>query len=181
MLLLIASGIGQSITKAQEEQSMTEEMFWKLIEQSRSNECEVLAENLTNYLQELETSEIIEFERIFQKLMNDAYRWDLWAISYIVNGGSSDDGFEYFRAWLISRGESFYQASLKNAEAAADGVKPGDVAECEDILYVTSMVYKSLTGDEIPYPPLNTKEPAGQPWEEDDLQDMYPELVEKFS
>jgi hypothetical protein len=64
MLLLIASGIGQSITKAQEEQSMTEEMFWKLIEQSRSNECEVLAENLTNYLQELETSEIIEFERI---------------------------------------------------------------------------------------------------------------------
>jgi hypothetical protein len=43
------------------------------------------------------------------------------------------------------------------------------------------MVYKSLTGDEIPYPPLNTKEPAGQPWEEDDLQDMYPELVEKFS
>jgi len=48
--------------------------------------------------------ELIEFHRLFNRAMEDAYTWDLWGAAYLINGGGSDDGFAYFRSWLISRG-----------------------------------------------------------------------------
>ena len=48
--------------------------------------------------------ELIEFHRLFNRAMDDAYIWDLWGAAYLINGGCSDDGFAYFRSWLISRG-----------------------------------------------------------------------------
>ena len=36
--------------------------------------------------------------------MDDSYRWDLWGAAYLANGGCSDDGFDYFRGWLIGQG-----------------------------------------------------------------------------
>ncbi|WP_217498085.1 MULTISPECIES: DUF4240 domain-containing protein [Sphingomonas] len=35
-----------------------------------------------------------------------SYRWDLWRAAKVAKGGVSDDGFEYFRTWLISRGRA---------------------------------------------------------------------------
>ena len=37
----------------------------------------------------------------------EAYRWDIWAIAFIINGGCSDDGFEYFRGWLVRKAKNF--------------------------------------------------------------------------
>ncbi len=40
----------------------------------------------------------------------------------VVNGGCSDDGFEYFRGWLIGQGGAYFEAALKDPERAADNV-----------------------------------------------------------
>ena len=58
-----------------------------------------------------------------------------------------------------------------------------DENECEDILYVAQDAYESRTGEEFPYDAINTHqpfEPAGAPWDEEQLEALYPELCGKF-
>ena len=42
------------------------------------------------------------FEAAFRRYLNEAYTWDLWGAADVIHGGCSDDGFEYFRRWLVS-------------------------------------------------------------------------------
>jgi len=42
----------------------------------------------------------------------------------LINGGCSDDGFFYFRAWLISRGQKVYDAALQNPDSLAKVADP---------------------------------------------------------
>ena len=111
----------------------------------------------------------------------EAYRWDLWAVAYIINGGCSDDGFEYFRGWLIAQGKDYFEAALKNPENAAACVAEGGDVECESILYVANQAYKDKTGSEmapaiVSYP----SEPKGQSWDEDSVEELYPNLAQRF-
>lgn len=158
--------------------------FWDYIEKSReeADECEEQAEALTAALSKLKKNEIVDFQKHFSKCLDDAYRWDLWAVAYIIHGGCSDDSFEYFRAWLIGQGRKYYEAALAAPEKAADNVDPGDDAECEDLLYAAASAYESVTGhDELPaYPRNQPGEPAGTRWDEENVGKLYPQLAKRF-
>jgi hypothetical protein len=45
--------------------------------------------------------------------MAQSYNYRLWEAVYALNGGSSDDVFEYFRSWLISQGKNKFYWTLK--------------------------------------------------------------------
>jgi hypothetical protein len=164
-------------------EEMNEEVFWKLIKQSKrgTEDCDEQAEKLTALLIKLDSKEIIAFERLLKKRCNEAYRWDLWAVGYLINGGCSDDGFEYFRGWLIAQGKEYFGASLQNAEHAAKRVSDGDEAECEAILNVAHDAYRDKTGTEMPdLKTTGLKKPKGKSWQEDDLEKLYPKLWKRF-
>jgi hypothetical protein len=162
---------------------MTTEQFWNINESAREEDAnpEAVAATVRSTLEGLTIEEVVGFERELTRRRAESYRWDLWAVAYIVNGGCSDDGFDYFRGWLIAKGRSYFEAALADPVRAADDAEP-DANECEDMLYVAASVYKSKTGS---YPPKSDialpSEPAGEKWEEDDLQALYPELWERFS
>ncbi|MDB5805516.1 MAG: hypothetical protein JWN73_2838 [Betaproteobacteria bacterium] len=103
-------------------------------------------------------------------------------MAYLVNSGCSDDGFEYFRCWLIGQGGAYFEAALKDPERAADNAQPGEDAEGEDLLYAAASAYESRTGDaNMPRgraSPL--AEPAGVAWDEDQVGELYPNLAKKF-
>ena len=163
---------------------MNDEQFWKLIKQSRrgTEDCEEQAEKLESLLAKLEPPEIVAFDELLAKRLNEAYRWDLWAVAYIINGGCSDDSFEYFRCWLIAQGKEFFEAVLKNPEHAGKRVKVGDEVECEDFLYVALKAYETKTGQELPARKTkHLKTPKGKRWKEDDLEKLYPKLCKRFS
>ena len=61
--------------------------------------------------------EIIEFDRIFMTLYCESYSWNLWGAAYVINGGCSDDGFDYFRAWLIAMGRSVFERAVRDRDA----------------------------------------------------------------
>lgn len=154
--------------------------FWQLIEESRENAGGDLGEqaaHLTDLLSELPPDEILAFDRMFRQLLNDAYRWDLWGAAYIINGGCSDDSFEYFRCWLISQGQRFYDESLADPESLAGRAEEGGHEEAESLLYAAADAYEVETGKKLTdlhiVPP---SEPAGEPWEEDDLPKRFPKL-----
>lgn len=102
-------------------------------------------------------------------------------IYYIINGGCSDDGFDYFRGWLVAQGKDFFEQVLQEPARAARRVRDEN-AECEDILYAAPEAYENKTGTEMPMPPIELPpEPSGERWHEDDLERLYPRLWKRFS
>lgn len=172
-----------------------EQWFWSIIEQSRkgrglarllgkvSHEQQI--SNLTRILSDLPSADILTFDRIFHSLLNKSYTWNLWAAAYIINGGCSDDLFDYFRSWLIGRGKDAFYNALEDPESLKDVVNPAqlDELEYEGLEYCAAEAYESAArkpleatdGEERP------SEPMGKEWSEEDLPFMFPGLWKKFS
>ena len=167
-----------------EKTTMDDTKFWALVDQSREaadNDAEAQAEALERGLSGLQAEDVLAFDRIFQKYSNAAYRWDLWAVAYIINGGCSDDCFGYFRWWLISRGRAAFEGALEKPETVGELVDPGDEIEAESFGYAPAVVYERATGEQMPpherpLPP----EPAGEEWEEESVDKLYPRLAKRF-
>ena len=163
---------------------MNDEEFWRHIESSRLGvaDCDEQSEKLSKILSELEPQEIVDFDRIMRQRLIEAYRWDLWAVAYIVNGGCSDDGFEYFRGWLIAQGKDYFEAALVNPENAAAQASADQDVQCESILYVATEAFEEKTGAEMPFTNVpQPSEPSGQVWDEDKVEELYPALAQRFS
>ncbi len=153
---------------------MTEDQFWQIIQRSFDacdGDLDEQAETLAGELEPLSVEEIESFDQHFSQFSRQAYTWDLWGAAYIINGGCSDDGFQYFRWWLISRGRDCFFRALNVSDSLVE--YPGDLVaqgtDFEDIAYVADRVCKEKSGDfcvhDVPPPP---SEPAGDPWPQDD-------------
>lgn len=161
--------------------------FWKLIDESRQKaeaDDEAQLDVLGDLLYELEPAEIVEFDQIFSQYHDRAYDNGLWAAAYIIGGGCSDDSFMDFRGWLISRGETVYEAALADPETLVDVVGEDEETQVEGYQYVAAEVWSHTTGrdyDEFPVAEFERKhEPSGVVWEEEDLETLYPKLCERF-
>ena len=164
--------------------------FWKLIEAAKrksGGDVEEQAELLTEKLASLSIEQILEFDRILNQLLHAAYQSKLWAAAYLILGGCSDDGFDYFRAWLIARGQKVYETALTDPDALAKLIKQEDAeeSEAESMLYVASSAYEQKT-DKDDFDEL-TPLPASQPildlsWADDEiiLAELLPKLSKKF-
>ena len=170
---------------------MDKSQFWQLIENAlakSSGECEGQAAALKTSLSLLPMEKLIAFERIFTEYRNAAYRWDLWGAAVMLNGGSSDDGFEYFRWWLIGQGQAVFEGALADPDSLADLIKAdiewGDAwLECESIAYVAAEVYEEIAGHEMPTEGIHVfvSEPVGRRWEDDNLEALYPKIAARIS
>jgi Protein of unknown function (DUF4240) len=156
--------------------------FWKLIEDAKQlsggNPERQVAE-LTDALSALEASNIIAFDAHFDQLMAVSYTRELWAAAYIINGGCSNDCFDYFRGWLIAQGEAVFHNALHNPETLVEVVEPEE-AELEEILYVAQEAYERKTGQELPQGERVIWELNDELWDEETKYAMYPKLATKF-
>ena len=151
--------------------------FWKLIEKSKRGveSPDEQAEKLEGLLANLSPEEILSFDSIFNEYRNAAYRWDLWGVAYLLCGGCGDDSFDYFRAWLIGRGQKYYEEAITDPESVARKVTEDDYPEAEFLLYAASKAYEKQTGQDMPLVPLkHPKEPVGRKWTEEELPGLFP-------
>src|SRR4051794_31641519 len=116
---------------------------------------------------------------MLHELLAAAYRWDLWGAAYIINGGCSADSFEYFRLWLIAQGERGYREALADPETLVDRAE-SDATDAESLLYAAGDAYRVETGRDLPGRPGHPSEPAGERWDEDDLERLFPKLRAAF-
>lgn len=164
---------------------ITEEQFWAIIEKSDKGKY------LEDELSKLTVDEILGYIHWWEYFHKQSYKQDLWAVAYTVMGGCSDDGFDYFRFWLISRGKDVYMNALSNADSLCDVFTAGDYPEWEEISYVPNRVLEDnydidfyayeADGDveyeSIPLPRLNFE------WEEDDedsIRKVCPRTFDKW-
>jgi hypothetical protein len=164
--------------------------FWKIVERAakrgKGDQDEML-EALSEELGKLESDDVRGFQLRMDALIAEARTWDLWGAAYVMNGGCSDDGFEYFRAWLIAQGREVFEAALRDPETLASAklrYALDDGYDFEGLLYVATQVYEEMTGEELDggEDPVAsaTAEPTGKPWVEHELDQRFPRLVAKF-
>ena len=99
---------------------MTEDEFWDHIRATRRADPGAHEERLTQRLAKLPPEEILDFVHLWRVLRARAYRQDLWGAAYLIQCGCSDDGFEYFRDWLILQGRAVYEAAIADPDALAE-------------------------------------------------------------
>ena len=163
---------------------MNETAFWQLIESSSSpDDCRGRASAIQATLEGMDVAEVASYCKHFDTCCNALYRWDLWAIAYLMMGGSSDDTFEYFRCWVISQGQAAYEAALADPAAFAMTLDPtvNGYWGCEDLLYAGGSAYKALTGKYgLPRTAPPIMSPAGEEWDEERVADLYPAVAARF-
>ncbi len=165
---------------------MNQDIFWGLIAETKaraSGNFQRHAKLLQNELVKLPSEEILSFYEIFREYFDRAYRWDLWAAAYIIGGGCSDDSFMDFRSWLISMGKDVYEQTLMDVDTLAQ-IKFGSGGEedafFEEFHYCSMWAYEKKNGA---FPQLKIKsptKPAGEDWEEEDLERLCPKLWAKY-
>jgi hypothetical protein len=163
---------------------MSEQACWTIIERARkgSEDYEHTAERVLALLLKSSADEIEAFERGRARLMERSYTWELWGAAYLINGGCSDDGFDYFRGWLLTQGREVFEAALTNPDSLADVVEEDEV-ECEEMLYAASRAYEEVAGTEMEGISVDYSN-LGESWDFDDDEEMkrrYPRLWAKFS
>lgn len=175
---------------------MTLDEFWDHIKKTKRKDPDSHVEKLEKRLAKLPPDEILDFGHWWDLMMNEAYHWNLWGAAYTINGGCSDDGFEYFRDWLVLQGRDVFYAAVANPDTLADIVDPdGDDCECE--CYITTHAWFAATGtepDDAGYAALRAAEEArhpgrlkegdmGERWDFDDDEEVrkrLPRLAELY-
>lgn len=162
---------------------MSEQACWAIIERARrdSEDYEQTAERVLELLLKSSADAIEAFERGRARLMERSYSWALWGAAYLINGGCSDDGFDYFRGWLLTQGREVFEAALADPDSLVDVVDDEEV-ECEAILYAGYRAYEEVAGAEIQGIRMDYSN-LGDGWDFDDAAEMrrrYPRLWAKF-
>lgn len=171
--------------------------FWSLIEKSK--EFGDQAEWLTKVLTQKGLEEVLDFEFLFQKLMNTSYTSRLWGAAFVLMGGCSDDAFDYFRGWLIGQGEEIFYKVMKEPEFLAEYINEDNLddegfPQNEELLSVGLDAYTLIKTGDIEWNEniydelLEALDKKGlQPitdiefdWEEEDLENLFPVLWERF-
>jgi tetratricopeptide (TPR) repeat protein len=94
---------------------MEQEGFWSLIDRAAGS-----SDALTTELAGLPPQQIAAFDTWFWAYYMALRREDLWAAVYAIRGGCSDDSFDYFRGWLIGRGQAAVLAAVRDPESLAE-------------------------------------------------------------
>lgn len=176
---------------------LNEDRYWKLIDVARQRAAGDADEQvgiLATLLDPLEPADLVGFRLRTDKLLYDTYTSKMWCAGYIMNGGCSDDSFEYFRLWVISRGREVYENAKADPDTLAAVVDAeGEVQEfydLESLWYAANDAFEKKTGKDLyeyvdesfefregKYPEFDFD------WDEEDPESMKalcPRLFERF-
>jgi hypothetical protein len=162
---------------------MDEKEFWQLIKVVKNeaganvdSRPAVLQRNLSN----LKSEEIQRFQMRYEALLLEANSWSLWGAASIMNGGCSDDGFKYFRDWLISEGDSAFREALLNPDSLASFARR-DYFELELFGYAALRAFSAKGVGELERDfSVEYAVTKGREWAESELPGLFPRLAEKY-
>lgn len=118
---------------------------------------------LRERLSALTPADIVEFRTHLDRSCARAYSWDLvGAAQRIFGGWLSEDGFAYFRLWLVGRGRLVFDQAVTQPDSLAELAEIRCLAgrhfstwdsdtewpEWETLAYVAIDAYEQVTGDD---------------------------------
>lgn len=190
--------------------------FWEAIEKSNKYkkahwseyDIDEHIESLTDYLSRFGKDRMLLFERTLQEKLSELYTAEIAELSiilecdfknengtYIFDDYLSDDGFLYFRCWLLLKGKEFFEDIKVDIQSFVSGKYSFNIGDCwaEGLLYVADEAYAQNHDDEesiikdtvyelYPENDYDSMERSmnREPRRGADLQPMYPELVKEI-
>ncbi|MCX4470603.1 hypothetical protein C5N14_27875 [Micromonospora sp. MW-13] len=166
--------------------------FWQLIDRARAGgggAAGPVAARAGALLAERDAADIVGYARHQRRVMAASYRADLWGAAYLINGGASDDGFEYFRGWLIAQGREVFARAVADPDSLAElpqirqAALTGEEFEAEQMLTVAEEAYRKATASELPAVPETPYPELGEFWDFDDEEEArrrLPKLAALF-
>ena len=166
-------------------------------------------EYLTDYLAKFGKERLVLFEKTLQEKLSELYTAEIAELSiilecdfkkengiYVFDEQLSDDGFIYFRCWLLLKGKEFFEDIKSDIQSFVSGKYSFNIGDswAEGLLYVSDEAYSqnhdneddAEIGDTVHdlYPEIHydsmersmNREPKGGA----DLHKMYPKLVEEI-
>jgi hypothetical protein len=165
--------------------AMTDARFWSIVDSTRNDDHPRQIASLKAQLAALTPAEIEAFDACFARQTQRSNDWGLWGAAYVAMGGASDDGFEYFRHWLIARGHADFEKVLADPDALAT-IAPAEAEalEFEDFARVAAEAWSAKTGKPVDAMPYASSGDAisGTQFSEDPaaLAMRYPKLWRRF-
>jgi hypothetical protein len=173
---------------------LNEDLYWEIIDKSirNTNHQDAQEQFLIEEIAKLTPKEMVGFRLRTDMFLYKTYNSEMWCAGYIMNGGCSGDGFEYFRNWVISRGkETYYKAKENPDYLIKEVVANDDFYEFESFWYVALEAFQQKTGknlyDYIDYDNFKMGEGNYQnfefTWDEENPESMKkicPKLFEKM-
>lgn len=156
---------------------MRTDEFWQLIDRARAGgggEAPAVAARATALLAERDPADIVGYARHQRRVLIASRTVDLWGAAYLINGGASDDGFEYFRGWLMTQGREVFARAVADPDSLAElpqirsAALSGEEFESEDMLAVPWEAYRKATATDLPAEPDPSPAPDLDFWDFDD-------------
>jgi len=103
------------------EKRMNEKEFWDFIESAKINN-ESDASNISDMLEELGYEKAVDFALHFENILDVLdTSTNAYAFGALIKGSPcSDDGWLYFRSWLIYQGKDIVTKAMKDPDALMD-------------------------------------------------------------
>ena len=162
---------------------MNEQKFWQLVETVKKESGTNIDSRpvvLQKRLSSLEPEEIQGFQQRYETLLLEANSWNLWGAAYLMNGGCSDDGFKYFRDWLISEGKETFKGAIANPDSLAT-IARREYFELESFGYAALKAYAAKGAGELERDfKVEYAVTMGEEWDESDLPGLLPALAAKY-
>ncbi|NKE63212.1 DUF4240 domain-containing protein [Lentzea sp. PSKA42] len=158
---------------------MDSKTFWTLIADARASvsdpsDSDAVASAASTLLEARPPAEIVAAQQVLWDLLAESYQNPLWAAAYLMNGGCSDDGFDYFRGWLLTQGEEVYHTVLASPDSLASlpvvvsAAESGMDIECESALSIAWDAHIKATGMQLPEDAFTIRYPELDPdWDFD--------------
>ncbi|HET9168021.1 MAG TPA: DUF4240 domain-containing protein [Actinospica sp.] len=171
---------------------MDRDGFWELIDRARlraGGDAEGTVAAAGEMLAGLAAEEIIAAQQVLWDQLAASYVAPLWAAAYLINGGCSDDGFDYFRGWLVVQGREVFERAVGHPDwlaeysAVREAAGEWEELECESTLGIAYGAYRRVTGESIPQGSWSIRYPAlgGEYWfdfsDSERLHRMLPRLA----
>jgi hypothetical protein len=164
-----------------DKRKINEDVFWELIEN-----CRIKSENkgdfidlLSSRLEEFSPLEIRRFEKIFQTKFQELNHWDLWALAYIARRGCGDDEFDYFKAWVISKGRKAFD-TIKELKTPDLKEFFNEDPQLEEMLYLSEKVYENKTEQLMSPVKVKKQKIIGRNWNEEKIDIEFTEICQLF-
>jgi hypothetical protein len=171
---------------------MNEESYWAIVDSSlkATQDQEEQEQFLLSALKKLTPQEMIGFHLTTAHLLNETYTSEMWCAGHIMNTGCSDDGFEDFRCWVISRGRAVYYSAKADADTLVSEYTAGREEYAFELFgYVAMEAFEETTGEdlleaiadagklEVAFIPIEFNWKRGDP---ESMKKICPRLYDKF-
>lgn len=158
--------------------TMTEDVFWELIDhgladQTMGERLDTLPERLALF----KPAAIRKFDQILREMDNAAYRTDVWALAYLLQGGCSDDSFDAFRGWLILQGRDVFEATIAAPDAFDTTLHHGTSGGMDALRDVAPTAYELREGKAMKPVKGPGLELTGPDIDEEDFAEALPKIA----